>query len=244
MTWTYQSNAQGTLGVTASPVTINKPSGVVAGELLVSVLIFQNTIGSANFYPAYTDPSGWVTATTDAQGFGASHGGTTFAQSIHVAWLVAGASEPTSYSWTFTLGSGNAYVDGVILRFTPSAGTVAIDASENNAAVTTTPSFGASAMTIDTSALVVSVMANWDYNSGQSYTPLTLTTILGGYDGVFDFMYSVSGATTFPANEQTTLANASTWVTKAISFKITAAGAQDTPELYANRRQMQQLLAQ
>lgn len=222
MSWTYQSQALSSLGISASPVTVNKPSGVVSGDLLVSILYFQNTAGGQNVYGVFTNPSGWTTAGSDAQGFGNSHAGTGFAQSMHVSWKVAGASEPTSYSWIFTLGSGAAYIDAAILRFTPSAGTVAFDNSENNNGTgNTTLNFGTTAMPIDTSALVISASMNWDYNTGQGYSPLALTAVLSGWDGVFDALYSVTGSTTYPANEQVTVAGTTTWVTRATSFKIT-----------------------
>jgi hypothetical protein len=76
-----ESSASNTATATTS-LTITKPSGTVSGDVLVA---FVNMIRSSAIN---TPPSGWTTIEISG----------VFAYS-HVYWKVAGASEPSSYTW-------------------------------------------------------------------------------------------------------------------------------------------------
>lgn len=67
-------------------VIVTKPTGTTEGDLMVAFIM----VGSSGVTPTY--PSGWTQATLD----------TTGANSGAVAYKIAGASEPSDY--TFTLG--------------------------------------------------------------------------------------------------------------------------------------------
>jgi hypothetical protein len=70
---------------TVSTIIVNKPTGTIAGDLMIAVAFS----GSAGFTPTY--PSGWTQSTLD----------TTGTSSAAVAYLIAGASEPSTYTFTF-----------------------------------------------------------------------------------------------------------------------------------------------
>jgi len=73
----------------SSAITVNKPSGTVAGDLLVC------TIASAQ---PWSEASGWSVARREASWY--------LANSVAVFYKVAGGSEPSSYSFPATSSSG------------------------------------------------------------------------------------------------------------------------------------------
>lgn len=89
-------NAQSTFQNSGTTISINKPTGVAAGDLMVAVLYVQGALG----VPTITPPSGWVSRGTDT-------GTNTRAQ---VFTKIAGPSESTTYDFTSSLtisaGSG------------------------------------------------------------------------------------------------------------------------------------------
>ena len=98
MAWTFRAAA--TNGVLATSIAVNKPTGTVQNDLLVAVI--KNCEGSAS----PSTPTGWTAQTlmTPNISFGRMY------------FLVAGASEPTSYTWT---GAGAFSMQGGIATFTP-----------------------------------------------------------------------------------------------------------------------------
>lgn len=81
---TYQSYAMA--GTTTASLTIAKPSGTVAGDFLFA------TLGNTNASTAHTLPTGWTLLDLDlSTGIG-----------LWTAYKVAGASEPTTYTFTWT----------------------------------------------------------------------------------------------------------------------------------------------
>jgi len=81
-------NAQSTFQNSGTTISINKPTGVADGDLMVAVLYIQSASP-----PTITPPSGWVSRGTDT-------GSTTRAQ---VFTKIAGPSEPTTYDFTSSL---------------------------------------------------------------------------------------------------------------------------------------------
>src|SRR4051812_11028774 len=81
--------------ISAAQTVVNqpvaKPAGTVQDDLLVAVLLSDNTA------TPLTAPSGWVRS-----GNLSSSGG----PHINVYTRVAGASEGTGYTWTFPVGNG------------------------------------------------------------------------------------------------------------------------------------------
>lgn len=95
-------NALTATSVTATSGTtlmVNKPSGVVAGSLLLAAVHVQ-----ASSIPTITPPSGWTSLGTVSSG----------AQRAEVFRKVAGGSEPTSYTFTssLTIVAGTAVLEG------------------------------------------------------------------------------------------------------------------------------------
>jgi hypothetical protein len=86
----------------ATNLSVNKPGGTVAGDLLIATLVTDgNKSGSMS------PPAGWTMIDLAEQG-----GNVTFG----VWWKLAGASEPASYTWSW--GGGGEKVYGTIMRFT------------------------------------------------------------------------------------------------------------------------------
>ncbi len=110
--------------VAASTVTVNKPAGTAENDLMVAFII----AASGGITPTY--PSGWTQATLD----------TTGNNSGAVAYKVAGASEPSTYSFTVG-GSFGRIVQIVTIRGVSSltVGTY----NEVNSATVTAPSITA-----------------------------------------------------------------------------------------------------
>lgn len=77
--------------VGSGSLVINKPTGVVEGDLLLACLSAQNTF-------TFTQPSGWTEV---------------FDNLLAISWKRAGASEPSSYSFTVAAGSSA----GVIVAY-------------------------------------------------------------------------------------------------------------------------------
>ena len=95
-------NALTATSVTATSGTtlmVNKPSGVVAGSLLLAAVYVD-----ASSIPTITPPSGWTSLGTVSSG----------SQRAQVFYLVAGASEPTNYTFTssLTIVAGTAVLEG------------------------------------------------------------------------------------------------------------------------------------
>ncbi|MDP9479045.1 MAG: hypothetical protein M3R38_25765, partial [Actinomycetota bacterium] len=113
------SSTANTGNTTASSITINKPTGVAAGDLLLAFLTV-----AAGSNAVIAPPSGWtlVLRTND----GTATAGASY-------YKVAGASEPTSYQWGFS-GTGSPYgAAGGISAYTGVANATPLDASVGQA---------------------------------------------------------------------------------------------------------------
>lgn len=87
---------------TTTSISVNKPSGVVANDVMIAIIAKEGNTGNA------TAPAGWtLIAGSDLAG-GTARNGTVF-------YKVAGASEAASYS--FTLGSGTNHVAAAIVAY-------------------------------------------------------------------------------------------------------------------------------
>ncbi|NAE18087.1 hypothetical protein [Enterococcus hirae] len=86
--------------VSSQSVTLGRPNGVVAGDLLVAVINGSGGTGGSG----YVAPSGWMRLASTASPY------------VHVYTKVATSSEPSSYTFTDTSGSGY-YPCGVVLAY-------------------------------------------------------------------------------------------------------------------------------
>lgn len=96
-------SAASAAGGTNSSLTITKPTGTVSGDVLVAAIAIRpETL-------TITPPSGWSLVLSQANT-------NTQANAVAVYTKVAGASEPTSYTWSFSAGSTGS--SGGIAAFT------------------------------------------------------------------------------------------------------------------------------
>ncbi len=90
----YLSHTNGALGVGSANYVLNKPASVVANTVMYAMI---GTFGNVTL----TQPSGWtLIGTTEA--FNSTTGNYV---KLHLAWLRAGGSEPSTYTWTSTTGT-------------------------------------------------------------------------------------------------------------------------------------------
>lgn len=76
----------------AASLTINRPANVTSGTVLVAQLALKGGVSASG---AVTAPSGWTLVDSTSSG-----GTSPLTQAVY--WKVAGASEPASYTWSWT----------------------------------------------------------------------------------------------------------------------------------------------
>ena len=150
---------------TGTSLTVNQPSGVVAGDvMIVSIAQYAGSAGSA------ASLSGWAAVTNGSLGGSTSRYGT-------LLYKVAGASEPTSYTFTLTPSVSGAVgdivafsgVDNASPLDVPVAGFTSSTTSNITATAITTVTPGAAAIMFGlTASMATSTTgATWN-NSGWS----------------------------------------------------------------------------
>lgn len=138
---------------TASSITITKPSGLAAGDLLVCLI---NIFGNGTV----TTPSGWTQGTQQANG-------TT--QSLQYLYKIADSADAAASNFTFNL-SGSLDTAGGLLRVTGSAGSSILAALDQDTitGVDISPSFtGGLTPTNAGSLLVMAFSSNADQQNGD-----------------------------------------------------------------------------
>src|SRR5262245_25910191 len=135
----------------ATSLTLGRPNGVVAGDAMVAVVNLRQYS-----WVALTPPSGWTLVRRDA-----SRSGGEMTQAVYVR--VAGASEPSSYSWAY----GNAgSAAGAILAY------AGVDAS--NPVLASSGLISAQTQTIPAPSISPSIngaeIIGLFGNNGQTYT--------------------------------------------------------------------------
>ncbi|MFM9006540.1 MAG: hypothetical protein ACKOSR_13735, partial [Flavobacteriales bacterium] len=165
-----------TATTTGTTLTINKPTGVVAGDVM---LVNISQLGNSGTDASLT---GWTLsqAVTIPTTGGASNG-----RRAMVLYKVAGGSEPTSYS--FTLGSGVSSAAGGIVAFSGVDNAAPIDASGSY--TTSTGSTTVSAPTITTQTANAAVImfgaaaANPTWSAWAATNPSSLTELYENANG-------------------------------------------------------------
>jgi hypothetical protein len=139
--------------------TVSKPSGAAAGDLLLATLEVDEDPATV------TAPSGW-TLLQDTVGAP----GTGNAFHTQVWWKLAGASEPSSYTWTV---SGGPWVDIGLLAYTNVNQTSPIDVSAGrNAGTTSTPATPA-VTTSGSNEMVVALFVNFESGNWTAGSGMT-----------------------------------------------------------------------
>ncbi len=197
---TAQNGASG-----ATTLTISKPAGTVSGDVEIATVAVDGGVGSPP-----TAPSGWTQIQgTTSVGFGA------YAAYYHVA----GASEPSSYTWTLA-----GYAVGA-------AGGIDVYGGENTStpiqtsALSTGNGTSASAPSVTTTAANerIVVAAGYGYGGSPDTAPAGTTdrgSVTAAYDGPItndsaDFTQVTAGAT---AAEVFTLTSSTNWATVTIAL--------------------------
>ena len=95
ITYINEAEASATTGTSAQ---VNKPTGTAEDDFMIALLV--STIGSdTDGSTMFSAPSGWTSEHNYTQT--APSG-----QHVYIYWKVAGASEPSSYTWTWTSSCG------------------------------------------------------------------------------------------------------------------------------------------
>jgi hypothetical protein len=203
----YQTmtSTTGTASSGTSTFTISKPAGTTAGDLLILQLGFPKD--SATMSWGTSLPTGWIVNREDV-----GYGGT--GHSV-VLFLVAGASEPASYTFPIWVGSGGPYQwSAAMLRISGVDTRNPIDAHAGT--------FGASSTTINYPGLTA-VSDNDLLVSFAMVNAQTTFTAPTGMSEVYDFK---SGTTVTVEAATASAGNAGTVATSTGS--VGAAGAYGT----------------
>jgi hypothetical protein len=146
------------------PLTINKPAGTVAGDVMVAGIAFNHDS------VVITPPAGWTLVrrvdNTDA------------ILGLEVHYRVAGASEPASYTWLATTSSTNfRYVVGGIQSFSGVDATSPINVDAGQCTPQPTPC-GSSSLThatpdVTTTVADTMLVTHHAYESSNTWTPPT-----------------------------------------------------------------------
>jgi len=184
MAMVYASHASATPSG-GTTITINKPTGVVEGDVLIAML---GVAGDGNNPIINSTPGGWPLV-----GFGQA--GASSQRRAGVWYKIAGASEPSSYQWSTNQAINNAV--GVIARYTPQLpsappGRVDAAAMGDNANPAVAPSVNA----VTDAPTLISLFSST--SPGDSVSGMTeRVAIPGTLTGVwiYDELLSGSGAT-------------------------------------------------
>lgn len=152
---TFRSVAQSYSGTGGTTLTINKPSGTVEGDLMVAIVDINGNITFS------AEPSGWTRKQLDT----VSTLGT-----FAIYYKVAGASEGSSYSWTWT---GTQRYGGAIATF---SGSFAADPQEGafNFQEDNTSAIVTSITTTNDNAMVI-YLSGYDQAAGGTWSQATST---------------------------------------------------------------------
>jgi hypothetical protein len=134
---------------TAATLQVAAPSGVQSGDVLVAEVAVRGT-------PTITPPLGWILIRTDVSGT---------PQTQAAYYKVAGGSEPSSYTWTFSVSEGAV---GGILAYTGASTSNPIDAQGGQVNAKSTL---LTAPSITTTANGDALVAFFDVTQNSTVTP-------------------------------------------------------------------------
>jgi len=162
-------------------LVINKPTGTAAGDLLIAL------VGTDNTNTGVSAPSGWTAAFVN-DGPGPDGG------QYSLYYKIAGSSEPSTYTWTFT---GGGYVAGIIACYQSiNSGFTVLTPAHNVASTTGSPftMAGPAGSTAANNTLNIWLGAT-DYNSlwvdGSRPVPTDYTGRVSFIDGTTWFAFRV-----------------------------------------------------
>ena len=149
-------------------LTINKPTGVVAGDILLANITNDNNNGTAS-------SSGWTSISS------ANPGG-----SIHLLYKIAGGSEPSSYSFTVP-GSPSA---GAIVSFSGVDNVTPFDVANgswNTGGTSTVTATSKTTVTANTAIVMFAAVGENTATNGANWSNWTTATSPGALTELYDF---------------------------------------------------------
>lgn len=172
-----QRGSATTANSTNTTLTINKPTGVVSGDVMIVNIAQRSSTGAPSL-------AGWTLISS-----GAIDGGTTTGA---VLYKVAGSSEPGSYS--FSLGSGANNNVGSIVAFSgvDISGPTPFDVTPGTLSLSGSNSNSGSATSITTNTANAAVIMLSQINNNQSMDPWS-TTSPGTLTELYENQYNPSG---------------------------------------------------
>lgn len=184
---TFRSAAAGVNSNSQTSITVNKPSGTVQGDVMVAIVYWNANCG------ALTVPSGWISATERLQLTSATG---EWSNNVFMHYKVAGASEPSSYTWTATNAVRS---NAAISTFSGVSNSTPVNVSANSYVWSTgAPSAALSpnlTTTVNNAMLVLGT--SLDQGSGGSFTPasgMTTAILTSGGNGPLGLFYSIQAA--------------------------------------------------
>jgi outer membrane protein assembly factor BamB len=156
----FRSGASTDLNGQAASITITKPTGTAKGDVLIaSVAVLPDTV-------TITAPTGWALVNRQNNAGGG-------ANSLAVYSKVATATEPASYTWSFSANTGN---EGGIMAFSGVDNTTPINVSGGSITAPKTTTFLAPSVTTTVTNTVI-VTAH-EYASSDRWTaPAGMTEV-------------------------------------------------------------------
>ncbi len=168
----FKSATSTSLNGASTTITVNKPTGVVQGDTEVAMISYRpNT-------ETLTAPTGWVLENNQTNSFDDADGMATYV-------LLAGASEPSSYTWT--LSSGSTGSAGAIEDFSGVSPTTPVNAVSSTAPLDNSYIQNAPSVTSTVSGAMV-VTGYSDANADS-------------WNGVFDMIQDVDAASAVVPND-------------------------------------------
>ena len=147
---TLRAFSSGSNNASTTSITLTRPAGTVAGDVMLASLSVRGT-------STVTAPAGWALIRTDTY---------TASLRMHSYWRLATASDPASWTWTF---SGSRLAAGTIHAYSGVNTTTPIDASGGQAASTTSAT--ATAPSITTTVSNTRLVAFFANMSNSTWTP-------------------------------------------------------------------------
>lgn len=156
----FRSGASTDLSGLGASITINKPTGTAKGDVLIaSIAVRPQTV-------TITAPAGWTLVNRQDNAGGS-------ANSLAVYSKVATATEPASYTWSFSANTGN---EGGILAFSGVDNTTPINVSGGSITAATTTTFTAPSVTTTVTNTMI-VTAHEYSSSGRWTAPPGMTEV-------------------------------------------------------------------
>lgn len=150
---TYVASAE-TYATSGTNCIVDKPSGTTEGDIMIAIIHFNGNV-------TITPPTDWITIDEDD---GVASGAT-----VLLYYKIAGASEPSSYTWTSSVSNRHG---AIIATFSgsfdsdPSNGTFSYDYQDNSAST----DVAVASMTLTNGCAMVLYLSAYDQASGGVWT--------------------------------------------------------------------------